>query len=108
MKVITEKARLLGAAVAVRRGVPHFDPTIIILVFQALIEILRMWQDCRKNPEEALDTAKNPGILSKWVAGRIMRRHLGKHYNDDFREELNTLGKSITLAEMKRMYVEVK
>lgn len=109
MALIYNKVQQATDKVVARGKVTSFDPTIILMIVAAVVELIKMWQECRKDPEEALDSAQRPGILTRWIVRRVLRRNLGKKYDefgDDVKEALLEVARDTNIDEMKQMYDE--
>jgi len=56
----------------------QFDPTIIVLIMEAIMQVIQTLMDnCNQTPEELIKTAKNPGFLQKTVLRLRTRRAMG-------------------------------
>jgi len=56
----------------------QFDPTIIILIMEAIMQVVQTLMDnCNQTPAELIQTAKNPGFLQKTVLKLRTRRAMG-------------------------------
>lgn len=109
MSLIYNKVQEATNKVIARRKVVSFDPAIILMIIAAVVELIKMWRECRKEPEEALDSAQRPGIITRWIMRRVLRRNLGKKYDefgDDVKEALLEVARDTSVEEMKQMYDE--
>ena len=51
----------------------QFDPTIIILIMEAIMQVVQTLMDnCNQTPAELIQTAKNPGFLQKTVLNFVL------------------------------------
>lgn len=109
MNLLKVKAQEVADLAASKKGLMKLDPILIALIIQIISEIIAMWQSCRKKPEEAVDNAKNPGILTMWIVRRLVNRHLdGQEVKAEVRAALYEVGGKLTANEVSTMYAEVK
>lgn len=59
-----------------------FDPATIAVIATLIIQIVQMWKDCKKTPDESVVMSKNPTILQKFRLRRMTRQELGNSYNE--------------------------
>lgn len=93
--------------------IPVFvDPATLMMIMTIISGVIKALQECRKNRQEAVKVAYNPGPVEKRVLKRQIRKNLGwrksltegnKYYNAILAE-----GLEITPQDMDNAYNEIE
>ena len=87
-----------------------FDPAIIMVIFDVIMELIQSLQDCRK-PQDAVAIAKSPTLLQKRLVALKVRRTMGRRaYRVDGQDVVDSIlaaGQGVTVEEMEAAYNEV-
>lgn len=59
-----------------------FDPATIAVIAMLIMQVVKMWKDCRKTPDEVVTSFHNPTLLQKFRLRRMTRQELGNSYNE--------------------------
>jgi len=83
------------------------DPVSIAIISTILVNVVKLFQECRKNKDEALQVSHNPGLFERRALKRTIREAVGggqfelrKKYYDEIRNH----GTEITDLEMEGIY----
>lgn len=68
-----------------------FDPMLIIAIISILIQLFKLWKDCNKTVDEAVEDMINPSIVTRVIVRHVSRNIL----NNDFNEFVNKVPKAI-------------
>lgn len=63
-------------------GGATFDPVTIAIVLSVIYSVFKLFQACRKTPDEVVESAKDPTILQR----RFLRRKLWRELDYDTRK----------------------
>lgn len=89
-----------------------FDPASAILIVDLIMQFIQMFQDCKKDADEAVEHAKDPTFLMKRIVHLRTRRELGrkayKEHGRDMAEAIIEAGGDVTLEEMVAAYDEIE
>ena len=90
----------------------RFDPTIIILIMEAIMTMIQtLMENCNPTPEEAVAMAQDPGPLQKVVLRLRVRRILGmrayRNFGNEIVESMIKVTAESTSAEIQEIYDEV-
>jgi len=91
----------------------EFDPAIIIMIAEVVMELVMMLQEnCKKEPEEAMALCKKPTRLQrrvvKWTAIKIMGwRSFRQDGGDDVVAAILSAGEEVSVEDLTRAYQEV-
>ena len=92
-----------------------FDPTMIIVIYELIMEFLEMFTGswwCGQSPEDAADIVQHPTRMQRRLINIKVRRALGrrayKQHGKDVLVSLLKTGKTGTVAEMKEAYENLK
>jgi hypothetical protein len=77
MSMIEKKAAAIRDDVVPALGpVAQFDPAMIALIVQVVTAVIKMIQDCQKQPADVPEIAKDPGLFGRMRLRRAIRRSL--------------------------------
>ena len=108
---IQEKASLIARKLEPVDSGFGFDPAIILVIAQVVMEVIKAIQACKKPPEELPKMAQRPGVLGRWHVRRAIR---AKMDDDDLRGLIGPrmvnavldVGMETTPDEAKAMFAE--
>jgi hypothetical protein len=114
--MLEEKA--IGALANAKTSAPgemhevFIDPATISVVISVISAVIKLYQGCRKTPEEATVAMKDPNWQQRWKLKRLTRstlRRKGIHdvTADHVMEGVIQEGKTTTVDEVRQMYTEV-
>jgi hypothetical protein len=107
LQTLTDRA---VANFADKQDSAQFDPAIIFVIAEMVVQIIEMLEDCRE-PDDATEIANDPSWLQKRLVRVQARRMMGrKEYRKNGSEVVDSLldaGKSITASEMAGAYGEL-
>ncbi len=96
---------------AARNPRSAIDPASIASFLELIQQLIAALQDCRKDPEEAVNMVKRPTRWQKRIVIRKVRRELGRRqYRAHGRNVVLSLleaGKETTAEEMRAAYDDV-
>lgn len=107
-------SELAAVEVAKKMGVVKegqaFDPSIILTLAPIIVELIGMLQECRKTPEQALRSVKNPTLWQKFAVRREVRRSMSlreyhKH-GDRFVDAVFAAAKDTDVQTIQALYEE--
>jgi hypothetical protein len=115
MSVIEAKANNAASELAQTQGIDNsvaLDPATILALLEIIMQVMKMLQNCRKTPENALLVLRNPSIMERWALKRIVKRvvddeDVHKLYGRQFLNSIVSVGHSCSLDEVTNMYKEV-
>lgn len=88
-----------------------FDPTIIIVISEIIMQVIEYIQECQDTPEEGLEVVKDPSWLQKRLLTIMIRRNLGwkanRIYGNDIYDALIDGGKEVTVEELQEAYLDM-
>lgn len=86
------------------------DPASIILIAELVFELVKLWKECKKKPEDALNSARSPGVFDKLLFRRMLRKELGRkefqNSGERLLEAFAGVGAELTLEDVKELYDE--
>lgn len=86
------------------------DPATVMLIMSLVSAVIKIWQDCKKKPEEAVVVAQYPTSRERRVLKRIIRRELGlvKYWRegDKYYEAMLQTGQELNTQDIKDAYEE--
>jgi hypothetical protein len=86
------------------------DPASIILIAELVFELVKLWKECKKKPEDALSAAHSPGVFDKLLFRRMLRKELGRkefqNSGERLLEAFAEVGAELTLEDVKELYDE--
>lgn len=86
------------------------DPITIMAIINLIVEIMKMFKDCKKTPTEAKVTMSSPNWIQKWRLRGMIRQELKKHGSkEDPNAVLNSIlnqGNSLSVQEVAILYAE--
>lgn len=87
-----------------------FDPAMIFVIIEVIMELLGSFENCGQSPEEAAAISKNPSRLQVRVVKRITRREMGRRaYRANGRDVVESIlyaGKGTSAEEIREAYRE--
>jgi hypothetical protein len=104
MSIFEDKAEQIHNEVT--GGTVAFDPATVQLIAQLLIEVIQLYQDCRKPQEKVLTSMQSPNFFDRWRFRRLARKRLGNNANDIV-EKSYVVGKTLTIEDVNEMYAAV-
>lgn len=88
-----------------------FDPATIAVIAVLINQLIQMWQNCRKTPDEVVTMTKSPTLLQKFRLRRMARQELGtdgyNSYGDDVVHAVLDTGKELKAEDIERAYNEI-
>lgn len=88
------------------------DPASIAVFLELIMQLIAAFQDCRKEPEEAVSMVNSPSRWQKRVMNRRVRREVGRRgWRDHGRDIVVSLlktGRETSVREMKAAYEDVE
>lgn len=104
--VTAAKAKAIAGDAEAVSGGYGFDPTIIIAIIMAIIEMLAA---CKKSPEDAAREARRPGRLARAAVKRECRKAVGDRDRADLlAEAVLSHAETFTVADVSDMMAEAK
>lgn len=115
MSVIQDKANAIAADMQQNQAVRHLaiDPFTIMAVVGVIIDLVKLYIQCKKTPQQTAASMQNPGVIERWRLHRVIRHHV------DYPEAHAALGQplfnstlkvasTVTEDEVNGMYTEVQ
>ena len=116
MSVLEAKANQIADDAGQKNGEVSqvaLDPFTISVIVQILTSLVKAYMACRKTPEEAAVSMRDPGVLDRWRLRRTVKQHLDHDEAHDllagpvFKSTLKVAA-GVTDDEVKSMYDEVR
>ena len=89
------------------------DPVTIQVIIEIIIDLITLYQNCRKTPQEALVEWKSLSLLERWKLRRVIKRRVDDEevYNaigDKIFNGIKNLGVEATELDAVNMFAEGK
>lgn len=84
-----------------------FDPMTILTIISVIAEVVKLYRDCKRSPQETAQAMHNPGWLQRLRLRRIVRQNV-KNDQDLVETALLRQGKDVTSEEVSLMYKELE
>lgn len=89
------------------------DPMTILLVTSVIIELVKLYQSCKKEPEEAVLISQNSGVIENGIVKKNLRKQMGtvKYLTQGGPRLANQIIKRatrISTEEMSALYTEAE
>jgi hypothetical protein len=113
MSMIEAKAAAVRDEVVPALGpVAQFDPAMIALIVQVVTAVIKMIQDCKKQPADVPEIAKDPGLFGRMRLRRAIRRALDTGDSEGttvgvIEDAVLNVGAATTAEEAAMMFAEV-
>jgi hypothetical protein len=76
MSVIEDKAQKVARKLEPVDPGFAFDPAMILVIAQVVMEVIKAIQACKKPPAELPAMAKRPGVLGRWHVRRAIQKEM--------------------------------
>jgi hypothetical protein len=110
MSILEEKANRIVADVKGEMPTVIFDPAIIIAVISIIVQLVKMYQSCKKTPEEAKVSMASPNWFQRWRLHWMTRAALARHNSNEavsaVKESVLKQGRNLTVEEVSQLYAE--
>ncbi len=113
MKVLEEVAKNTAIKFADMSGDREaaFDPSIILVIMEIIMQLMGNFQNCGKSPGEAVKMMKNPRRIDLLAARLAIRRQVGgKEFRKNGEALLDAVfaqGKETTVEQVQAIYNEI-
>lgn len=88
-----------------------FDPAVIMVFADMIINLIDMFKNCGKTDAQAFATVKNPSLWDRLMLRRLVKQDMTRsEFKSKGKELVDALlsgGKDVTEEEMKELYAEV-
>lgn len=114
MSVIERLANDVAADMAQHEPIKKFalDPFTISIIINVITELVKLYMNCRKTPQDTAASMQDPGLIERWRLRRIIRQHVDDNEAYDrlggnlFKSTLN-VAKTVSENEVEAMFEEV-
>lgn len=107
MSLLEDKANKIVAEAKGENPVVFVDPITILTVISVIVQIVKLYQSCKKTPEEVKKSMESPNWIERWRLKRIVRKSIKS--NEDVNGIVNGIlkqGKDITVEEIVQLQKE--
>lgn len=112
MGMIEDKANRIVDDTKSEMPTVFFDPITIIAVIGLIVQLIRLYQSCKKKPEDAKTLMAAPNFIHRWRLRRMVRAALAKEHSEEtvcaVSNSVLKQGKLLTVDEVHKLYQEVE
>lgn len=83
------------------------DPITILMVAGLIINIIRLWKECKKDEEEVLESISNPSLFESVILRRLCRNEVGRKSAPCLYTAIKMSASKLTSNELASIYQEV-
>jgi hypothetical protein len=110
MSLLEDKANLIAGDVKGDMPTVVFDPMTIMAIISLIVQVVKLYQECKKTPTQAQEAMASPNWIHRWRLRRMTRQALSENHSDETVGAVvnSTLkqGKALTLDEVTQLYAE--
>ncbi len=110
MSLLEDKANLIAGDAKGEMPTVVFDPMTILAIISVIVQVVKLYQECKKTPTEAKDAMASPDFFHRWRLHRVVRQALSEQHSDETVSAVvnSTLkqGQTITVDEVTQLYAE--
>lgn len=89
-----------------KNDLAQIDPATIMVIMELIQQIVEMFANCKKTPEQATAMSRNPSALQKMVLRSRIRREMGR-FDQKMFDALLVTGTRVEEADMINAYSEL-
>lgn len=117
MSPLETKARQVANAMVARHSVSKaiaFDIMFILTIISIILSTIHLLMVCRSTARGAIDKAKHPGFLTRWMLRRQVRKHLrqnqipAEYLSTSLEQSLFAVASAMTEEEMVQLFEEAR
>lgn len=115
MSVIERLASDVAADMAQTDKIKVFaiDPFTIGIIVNVITELVKLYMQCRKTPQDTAASMQDPGLIERWRLRRVIRQHVDDdeahaHLGGNLFKSTLNVAKSVSEVEVEAMFEEVK
>jgi len=115
MGVLEDKANAISADMEkskIEKRVA-FDPMMIVTIIGIIVNVIKIYQNCRNTPKEAAASMRSGGILERWRLRKAIRHQINDaemhdHIGPQLFNSTLLVASKLQDEEVEKMYDEVK
>jgi hypothetical protein len=87
------------------------DPATIMAIISVIIQVVKMYRECKKSPAQAKESMSSPGFLNRWKLKRLAKSAVADQgasvSADDVYNGVLRHGGRVTISDVTQLYQEV-
>jgi len=112
MSILNKASDLIAKDFAKSNPNAAFDPSIIFVIADILVQLIDAFKACKAAPSEAAAIAKNPGLFQRVILRRkildVVGRQTFREHGDNLIKSFLTVGRTATGEDFVQAYEEVE